>query len=150
VSGRALDAFGGVGLFAGALLDRGYRVTSVESSRPAVELARQTKRRWDIRDDSWNIVCATMQSWVRSEREDFEVAVLDPPRAGLGRDLVAALADRVRRRIIYVSCEPATLARDLAVFESRGFQVTFARLFDFFAFTHRVEAVITLEPRSPK
>jgi tRNA/tmRNA/rRNA uracil-C5-methylase (TrmA/RlmC/RlmD family) len=144
--GRALDAFGGVGLFAGALLERGFQVTSVESSRSASDLAVQARRRWNVRDDSWTIVHATIQSWIRSGGEGFDVAVLDPPRAGLGKELVAALADRVRARIIYVSCEPATLARDLAAFERRGFHVTSARLFDFFAFTHRVEAVVSLEP----
>src|SRR5262249_23944623 len=99
---------------------------------------------------SWTIVCATMQSWIGSGKEEFDVAVLDPPRAGLGKELVAGLAGRVRKMFIYVSVGPATLRRGLAAFESPGLPVTQARLFDFFAFTHRVEAVMTLEPRSPK
>jgi tRNA/tmRNA/rRNA uracil-C5-methylase (TrmA/RlmC/RlmD family) len=145
--GLALDAFGGVGLFAGALLDLGLRVISVESSKTAADLANRAKRRWDILDDSWKIVPSTMKRWSHFERRELDVAVLDPPRAGLGVDLAAALADRVRERILYVSCEPATLARDLAAFAERDWHVTKARLYDFFAFTHRVEALVTLERR---
>jgi tRNA/tmRNA/rRNA uracil-C5-methylase (TrmA/RlmC/RlmD family) len=144
-TGLALDAFGGVGLFAGALLDLGLRVISVESSKTATDLANRAKRRWDIRDDSWTIIPSTVKRWIQFERQDLDVAVLDPPRAGLGVDLAAALAERVRERILYVSCEPATLARDLAAFAERNWHVTKARLYDFFAFTHRVEALVTLE-----
>jgi tRNA/tmRNA/rRNA uracil-C5-methylase (TrmA/RlmC/RlmD family) len=148
--GRALDAFGGVGLLAGALLERGHRVTSVESYGPAVELAGQTKERWGLREDSWTIVSSPMLAWIRTERDLFDLAVVDPPRAGLGKELAGAIADRVRNRIVYVSCEPATLARDLAALESRGFQIAHARLYDFFAFTHRVEALVTLERKVPR
>jgi tRNA/tmRNA/rRNA uracil-C5-methylase (TrmA/RlmC/RlmD family) len=147
-TGLALDAFGGVGLFAGALLDLGLRVISVESSRTATDLATRAKKRWDIRDESWTIIPSTMKRWIHSEREELDVAVLDPPRAGLGADLTAALAGRIRERILYVSCEPATLARDLVAFAECGWRVTGARLYDFFAFTHRVEALVTLERRA--
>ncbi|MEP7132440.1 MAG: class I SAM-dependent RNA methyltransferase, partial [Acidobacteriota bacterium] len=56
-----------------------------------------------------------------------------------------ALAARARRRLIYVSCDPATLARDLAAIRPEGWEIVSARLFDLFAFTHRVESVIALE-----
>ena len=69
----------------------------------------------------------------------------DPPRAGLGLKLAAELAARAGRRFIYVSCDPATLARDLPAILREGFSVTSARLYDLFAFTHRVEAMIVLD-----
>ena len=69
----------------------------------------------------------------------------DPPRSGLGLKLSAELAARAGRRLIYVSCDPATLARDLPAILQQGFSVTATRLYDLFAFTHRVEAMVVLD-----
>jgi tRNA/tmRNA/rRNA uracil-C5-methylase (TrmA/RlmC/RlmD family) len=141
-AGHALDAFGGVGLFAGALLDAGHEVLTVEADTHAVEQALEAKRRWQAK--AWRVVRSGVLPFVRSSAELFDLAVADPPRAGLGRELAAALADRVRRRIVYVSCEPATLARDLTAIVARGYRIVGARLYDLFSFTHRVEAVVVL------
>jgi tRNA/tmRNA/rRNA uracil-C5-methylase (TrmA/RlmC/RlmD family) len=73
------------------------------------------------------------------------VVVADPPRVGLGATLSKALAARTKGRFVYVSCDPATLARDLSVFLAEGFEIRTTRLFDLFALTHRVEAVVLLE-----
>jgi 23S rRNA (uracil1939-C5)-methyltransferase len=140
--GLALDAFGGVGLFAGALLDAGHRVVTVEADTHTVEQALETRKRWQTR--TWQLVRSSVLPFVRSATEPFDMAVADPPRAGLGLELAAALADRVRGKIVYVSCEPATLARDLAVIVARGYRIVGTRLYDLFAFTHRVEAVVVL------
>ena len=75
----------------------------------------------------------------------FDVVVVDPPRAGLGLRLAEALPARVGRRLLYVSCDPATLARDLAALVARGLAIREALLYDLFAFTHRVEALVLLE-----
>jgi tRNA/tmRNA/rRNA uracil-C5-methylase (TrmA/RlmC/RlmD family) len=144
--GLALDAFGGVGLFAGALLEAGHRVVSLESNSAAAGLARDAKKRWDLAEESaWRVVHSAVLPFLRSQPEPFDIAVADPPREGLGAALATLLADRVRRRIILVSCEPATLARDLAVIQARGWRLVGARLYDLFALTHRVEAAVTLE-----
>ena len=141
----ALDAFGGVGLFAGALLDSGHRVVSVESSASTVALAERARDRGPAGDgNDWRIVHAAMLPFLRERAETFDLAIVDPPRAGLGKELAALLADRVRKRIVYVSCEPATLARDLAVLCASGYVIAESRLFDLFAYTHRVEAVVAL------
>src|SRR5439155_27110900 len=66
-----------------------------------------------------------------------------PPRTGLAR-LAVPLGERARRRFVYVSCDPATLARDLAELSGVGFRVADARLYDLFPLTHRVESVVTL------
>ena len=70
----------------------------------------------------------------------------DPPRAGLGAALTRALARRAGRSLVYVSCEPATLARDLAVFLAEGLPIRSVRLYDLYPLTHRVEAVVALSP----
>lgn len=145
-AGRALDAFGGVGFFAGALLDAGHAVVSVEADHASVELALEARKRWKAAN--WDVERSAVLSFFDGEPGVFDLAVLDPPRAGLGLRLSGALPSRVRGRLIYVSCDTATLARDLAVLASGGLAVVDARLYDLFAFTHRVEAVVILERAS--
>src|SRR5262249_981895 len=143
--GLALDAFGGVGLFAGALLDSAHRVVSVESSSSAIALAEGARDPCPSRrQKAWRIAHPSLRPFMSAKAESFDLAVVDPPRAGLGKELATLLAGRIRRRIIYVSCEPATLARDLAVLFGRGYQIAESRLFDLFAYTHRIESVLTL------
>ena len=143
----ALDLFGGLGLFAGALLDAGHSVVSVESDREAAAGARLARERWRARG-RWEIERSdVLQFAARPGRE--AVIVADPPRGGLGLPLARALAARAARRIIYVSCDPATLARDLAAIRAEGgWTIADARLFDLFALTHRVESVVVLDRTS--
>jgi tRNA/tmRNA/rRNA uracil-C5-methylase (TrmA/RlmC/RlmD family) len=70
--------------------------------------------------------------------------VVDPPRTGLGRDVVERIAALTPQRIVYVSCDPATLARDLAWLAERGYPLTELRAFDAFPMTHHVECVALL------
>jgi tRNA/tmRNA/rRNA uracil-C5-methylase (TrmA/RlmC/RlmD family) len=142
--GAALDAFGGVGLFGGALLDAGHSVVSVESDAGAAADARRTRERWPDRD-RWDIASLPLAEFLDEDDRRFRCAVADPPRAGLGLAMAGALAERVERLLVYVSCDPATLARDLPVFLDRGFRIRAAHLYDLFAFTHRVEALVCLE-----
>src|SRR5262249_38296390 len=122
-----------------------HRVVSVESSSSAIALAEGARDRCPSRSENdWRIVHAAMLPFMSAQSESFDLAVVDPPRAGLGKELATLLAERIRRRIIYVSCEPATLARDLAVLFGRGYQIAESRLFDLFAYTHRIESVLTL------
>jgi len=145
-AGRALDAFGGNGLFAGALLDAGHRVTTVEAGRSAVRDGQAARSLWSD-GQSWDIVASPVSSFAVRDSTDFDLAVVDPPRAGLGRELAALLAQRIRRCILYVSCEPATLARDLTTILDSNYQILSARLYDQFEGTHRVEAIVALEKK---
>jgi tRNA/tmRNA/rRNA uracil-C5-methylase (TrmA/RlmC/RlmD family) len=142
--GAGLDAFGGVGLFGGALLDAGHSVVSVESDPGAAADARRTRERWPD-GARWEIAPLPLGAFLEEDDRRFRCAVVDPPRAGLGLATAGALADRVERLVVYVSCDPATLARDLPAFLARGFRIGAARLYDLFAFTHRVEALVRLE-----
>jgi len=143
-AGTGLDAFGGVGLFAGALLDAGHEVTSVEGDQTSVDLATEAKKRWGA--SAWTITRSAVLPFLERTEGSFDIAIADPPRAGLGLRLSAELAPRIRGRLHYVSCDPATLARDLAVLVEGGLAIREARLYDLFAWTHRVEAAVTLEP----
>ena len=143
-AGEALDAFGGVGLFAGALLDAGHRVVSVESDRGAAADAASTLSGWDD-GDRCQPFAGALEDFLREDPRRFSCVVADPPRSGLGRDLARELARRTESAFVYVSCDPATLARDLPAILEEGFTIREATLFDLFAFTHRVESLIALE-----
>jgi tRNA/tmRNA/rRNA uracil-C5-methylase (TrmA/RlmC/RlmD family) len=141
----ALDAYGGVGLFAGALLDAGHDPVTAEEGGAAVECAKEARRRWDA-EDRWEIVRSTVEHFLASSQRRFGVIVADPPRGGVGRQVARALAARTSGRILLVSCDAATLARDLPEFLAGGWRIRATKLYDLFAFTHRVEALVTLEP----
>ena len=75
-----------------------------------------------------------------------DVVVADPPRRGLGRALVAALCDRAPGRVVHVACDPAALARDVALFAAHGYRLAALRAFDAFPMTHHMEATALLVP----
>lgn len=140
-----LDLYCGAGLFTAALADavgEQGRVLGAEGDRDAVRDAEH-----NLRDLPWARVEAGDVAGRLREWSDLraDAAVLDPPRNGAGRDIVRSLS-RLRRmaRIAYVSCDPATLARDLAVFAEEGFALESLRAFDAFPMTQHVECVAVL------
>ncbi len=144
----ALDLYCGVGLFAGALAERvGERgaVLGIESDRRAVEDARHNLQDLDrVRVELGKVE----QVLPRTGISEADLIVLDPPRAGAGRPTVRHLASLGARRIAYVACDPAALARDLAWFAEEGYRPLSLRAFDLFPFTHHVECVVILAPDS--
>lgn len=136
---RALDLYCGVGLFAGALSDAGARVTGVEGSRDAVTLARSNVPEATFHAGSVDRVLHRLV-------DDVDVVVLDPPRKGAGRTVVESILARRPRAVAYVACDPAGLARDLAVVADGGYRVNSVRAFDLFGSTHHVECVALCEP----
>jgi tRNA/tmRNA/rRNA uracil-C5-methylase (TrmA/RlmC/RlmD family) len=75
-----------------------------------------------------------------------ERVVLDPPRTGAGREVVDLVAGRAPVAVVYVSCDPPTLGRDLAAFAARGYRPDAVHLFDLFPDTFHVETVVRLRP----
>jgi tRNA/tmRNA/rRNA uracil-C5-methylase (TrmA/RlmC/RlmD family) len=142
---RVLDMYCGAGLFAGAiapLVGPGGAVVGVESDSAAIRDARHNLREWP---------------WARVHRGDVaqvlrrgglppaRLAVADPPRAGLAREVVGYLSGAgSAERFVYVSCDPATLARDLKLLAARGWALEGLRAFDAFPMTHHVECVAVL------
>lgn len=142
--GSAWDLYGGVGLFAAAAAEQvgpEGNVVTVEGNRRASQHAAQNL------EDLPQVTTATadVTDWVRARRSGVDVVVLDPPRNGAGPELMSLLAAEVRERIVYVSCEPSTLARDLAAIEREGWEIVDLRAFDLFPHTHHVESVTVLE-----
>ena len=142
----ALDLYCGVGLFAGALADRlGDKgaVLGIESGKRAVEDARHNLAGFDrVRIEHGKVEAVLPRTGIT----EADLIVLDPPRAGAGRKTVELLASLAPRRIAYVACDPAALARDLAYFRDGGYRVRTLRAFDLFPMTSHVECVAILEP----
>ncbi|MEU1818474.1 TRAM domain-containing protein [Streptomyces roseifaciens] len=142
----ALDLYCGVGLFAGALGERiGEKgaVLGIESGKRAVEDARHNLQDLDrVRIEQGKVE----QVLPRTGIKEADIIVLDPPRAGAGKQTVRHLASLGARRIAYVACDPAALARDLAYFAEVGYKPVKLRAFDLFPMTHHVECVAILKP----
>jgi tRNA/tmRNA/rRNA uracil-C5-methylase (TrmA/RlmC/RlmD family) len=136
---RCLDLYAGVGLFAGALAARTTprNVTAVESDPRAAAAA--TRNLPDV-----NVVTARVERWVRRAQIAADVVVLDPPRKGAGAAVVEAISVAAPRVVCYVACDPAALARDVATFAARGYQLSALRAFDIFPMTAHVECVALL------
>jgi tRNA/tmRNA/rRNA uracil-C5-methylase (TrmA/RlmC/RlmD family) len=154
----ALDLYCGAGLFTGVLaaaVGPAGTVVGVESGSAAVRDARR-----NLRETPWASVYQGDASQVIAGRglPVARLAVLDPPRAGAARDVIEYLARPApgggggaadaagERRIAYVSCDPATLARDIAIFAANGWRLANLRAFDAFPMTHHVECLATLVP----
>jgi tRNA/tmRNA/rRNA uracil-C5-methylase (TrmA/RlmC/RlmD family) len=141
---KAFDLYCGVGLFAGALADRGCEVWGVEAGHRAVQSARHNLA--DVADRV-HLSTGRVERRLASLPRRADLVVLDPPRAGAGRVVVQAIAARAPRRIAYVACDPAALARDLATAQQAGLTVQSVRAFDLFPMTHHVECVAVLAPQ---
>jgi tRNA/tmRNA/rRNA uracil-C5-methylase (TrmA/RlmC/RlmD family) len=140
----ALDLYCGVGLFAAGLAEAvgpDGAVFGLESDPAAVRDAHANLRDLpQARVERGRVEEALDRFGI--ERADL--VVVDPPRAGLGRDVVDRIAALDALRVVYVSCDPATLARDLAWLAERGYRLDGLRAFDAFPMTHHVECVALL------
>ncbi len=141
---RVVDLYAGVGLFALPLGARGEpEVLAVEWARTAAEDARWGSRRnglAQVRVIEGDV--ATSLSGIR--REAGERILLDPPRTGVAPEVVSLISDRAPETIVYVSCDPPTLGRDLARFAERGYRPDTVHLFDLFPDTFHLETVVRL------
>ncbi|MEW2585881.1 class I SAM-dependent RNA methyltransferase [Streptomyces virginiae] len=142
----ALDLYCGVGIFAGALAERlgeTGAVLGIESTKRAVEDARHNLADFPrVRIEQGKVETVLPKTGIT----ECDLVVLDPPRAGAGKQTVRHVASLNARRIAYVACDPAALARDLAYFAEAGYKPRTLRVFDLFPMTHHVECVAILEP----
>jgi len=140
---RVWDLYGGVGLFAGALAPLAGPVTVVEADARAAAAARRNLA--DL--PRVRVVRADVAAALANPRwRRIDLVVLDPPRAGVGAAVVRSILDRHPRAVAYVSCDPASLARDVATFIGAGWRLAALRAFDAFPMTHHVECVALLTP----
>ncbi|MGH3189491.1 MAG: class I SAM-dependent RNA methyltransferase [Streptosporangiaceae bacterium] len=147
----ALDLYCGAGLFAGVLaaaVGPGGTVIGVEADEAAVRDARHNLREWPWTRVHRGDVAAVLR---RGGLPPARLAVADPPRSGLAREVIDYLsaAGNGAGRFGYVSCDPATLARDIGLLAEHGWTLESLRAFDAFPMTHHVECVAILQaPRT--
>ena len=138
----AWDLFAGVGLFTRALRERFHTVVAVEASQISIRDLDRAKIA------GVRVIGAPALEFLRRaavERDRPELIVLDPPRAGLGIAGARLLAKLQAREIVYVSCDPATLARDLRVMVDSGYNLAELHLVDMFPQTFHLETVAVLQ-----
>ena len=146
LAGRGLDLLelcSGAGFFTLELARRFERVVAVETAPPALadlrfNLASADLRNVEVVEGTAEEACAAM----RPGR--FDTIVLDPPRVGLGEGATRAMARLGAERIVYLSCDPATLARDLTLLLEAGYRIEDMSAFDLFPQTPHVEALAGL------
>ena len=144
---RVLDLYCGVGLFTAPIAEavgRAGRAVGVEGDVTAAELAEH-----NLASYAWaEVVAGPVDGYLRAEAEvgaTYDVVVLDPPREGAKRKVVEAIVALSPRTVVYVACDPAAFARDLALFMERGYELAGLRAFDAFPMTHHVELVAQLQ-----
>jgi tRNA/tmRNA/rRNA uracil-C5-methylase (TrmA/RlmC/RlmD family) len=139
----AWDLYGGAGIFAAVLAqavgDIG-KVVTVDTSRGASRSAREA-----LSDLDWvSVVTDSVRRALTAQRQRPNVAVLDPPRSGAGREVIDLLAAAEVPRVVHIGCEAASFARDIGLYRGHGYAVEDLRVFDSFPLTHHVECVAVL------
>jgi tRNA/tmRNA/rRNA uracil-C5-methylase (TrmA/RlmC/RlmD family) len=141
----ALDLYCGVGLFAGALAEAvgpDGSVVAVEGDRRAVKDARRNLH--DL--PQVHLRQGRVARALADVSEPVDLVLLDPPRSGARRAVVEQVARLTPRAVVYVACDPAALARDVATLGEHGYVLDRLRAFDIFPMTHHVECVALLTP----
>lgn len=138
-----LDTYAGVTSFGICVSDISKRVVSVEENKEAVDLADEIIKLNEIK----NIELHTMDTQkffekeIKTKKRKFDVIILDPPRKGCSEASLDYALQTCKGKIIYVSCNPATLARDLKYLVAKGAKVEFIQPFDMFCHTYHIESV---------
>ncbi|CAB5113034.1 MAG: TRAM domain-containing protein [Actinobacteria bacterium] len=139
-----LDLYGGVGLFTSAMVDVVGSVGSIvliEGSKSATgDAARNFADQLNVR-----ILTGDVAQHL-PHIDSAQVVVLDPPREGAGKVVLAQISRLAPRAVVYVACDPAALARDTGYFLEQGYSLTKIKAFDLFPMTHHVECVALFNP----
>ena len=141
---KALDLYSGAGLFAASLaadVRESGEVVAVESVIDSVRDARRSCS--DL--PQLDLITADVSKWITQIDEDFEVVILDPPRAGAGLEVINELNRITKRAIVYVACEPSALGRDAKYLSEAGWSMTQLVGLDAFPMTGHVECIALFE-----
>jgi len=140
---RVLDLYCGVGLFTLPLARRFEKAVGVESNPAAVRFARRNLQRAGLTNA--RVIHAGVAEWFKGANMDrVDFVLLDPPRAGAESAVIKGIIELQPTQISYVSCDPATLARDLRKLLGAGYFLDSIMAFDLFPQTHHVETVVRL------
>lgn len=139
------DLYAGAGLFTAVLADAVGETGSVLSVEGAPGTSRDARKNLHSVSQV-EVVQGRVERVLRQKPQNFDALVLDPPRAGAGKAVVGQLVASKPRAITYVSCDPASFARDLGYFRRSGWELAGLRAFDLYPHTHHLETVALLTP----
>ena len=142
----AIDLYAGVGLFSLQLAKSFDQVCAVEGSRPAANHGIENARANGVANVRYEAI--SVEAWLKYKSVEMpcpDFVLLDPPRAGAGAQVIERLAAMSAPQIAYVSCDPATLARDLRLLLNYGYQIESITALDMFPQTFHVETVVRLK-----
>lgn len=145
---RVLELYAGAGNFTRALARSATRVWASDNDREGVDALLGLAKATGL---SINAKCQNAPSLLKGLAEKsvrYDVVVLDPPSGGVGEQAMAAACKIAIERIVYVSCDPATLARDLKIAVKNGFELADVSVFDLMPMTSEIETVATLHRRA--
>jgi 23S rRNA (uracil1939-C5)-methyltransferase len=138
--GEVLDLYAGVGLFSVSLAASGRKgITAVEGDRSS---GRDLARNAANSGGAIRVCVDSVEDYLRRRRRSTaETIIVDPPRIGISRDAMKAIGGRGASHILYVSCDPATMARDARRLLDSGYRMVSLRAFDLFPNTPHVESL---------
>ena len=141
-SDEVLDAYCGVGLIGQLAAKQAGHVTGVEIVKPSVECAKASAR--VNRIGNIDFICADAPKALENGKIKPSVVLVDPPRSGCEKRFLDAVAQADPSRIVYISCNPETLSRDVDLLKKSGYQLERVQPFDLFPYTGHTEAVALL------
>ena len=142
---RVLDLYAGSGLFALPIAQRGHHVTAVEGSRKATRDAARNAKLNGVPQSRLRLVPAPVEEALpRLLRERFDVVVVDPPRQGCPPAVLQLVLRLAPERLVLVSCNPETLARELTLLQRGGYRARLVQPVDMFPHTPHIETVAVL------
>ena len=134
-----LDAYAGIATFGIVVSNCAKKVTSVEANKESIEKAKEVLELNNI--TNVELHCADTTKYLKSIKKKFDITILDPPRKGCTKESLDETLKHTKEKIIYVSCNPATLARDLKYLIEKGCTVESIQPFDMFCHTFHIENV---------
>ena len=138
-----LDAYAGIATFGIVVSDVSHEVVSVEENSDSIKNAAEALKENNIKNVELHAMDTT--KYLKSVKRKFDITILDPPRKGCTKDSLDETLKHTKKEIIYVSCNPATLARDLKYLCEKGCKIKSIQPFDMFCHTYHVETVVFLE-----
>lgn len=142
---RVIDAYCGIGTIGMAAAARAGEVIGVELNKAAVDDARVNAKLNGIKNIRFvNADAGKFMVKIAGAHENADVVLMDPPRGGSTEEFMETVRILAPQRVVYISCNPVTLARDLKVFSKKGYRAERIVPVDMFAFTEHVECIVEL------
>ena len=146
-----LDVYAGAASFSLWLEPFASKITAVEENPNAINDAQENIRLNNIKTDKIELIQGNADKVLQdlaNQGKEFDVTILDPPRKGCSQAVIDAVIKLTQNYIIYVSCNPTTLARDIKLLNEKGFSPEFVQPVDMFCHTYHIESIIVMKKAS--